>query len=117
MRRSINGDEVSTESEQGVIGLSRALANSNLDQSMTESTDPRDEVAAGCRVLADHGHGDLIWGHVSARDPQGRGTWMKRRSIGIEETRPEDVLLIDGTGRVLSGDGEVHGEFPIHTQI
>jgi ribulose-5-phosphate 4-epimerase/fuculose-1-phosphate aldolase len=84
---------------------------------MKESANPRDDVASACRVLATHGHGDLIWGHVSVRDPHGGGTWMKRRSIGIDETRPEDVLLIDGAGRVLVGDGEVHGEFPIHTQV
>lgn len=84
---------------------------------MNVSTDCRSDVATGCRVLAAHGHGDLIWGHVSARDSDGAGTWMKRRSIGFEETRLEDVILIDGFGRVLAGDGEVHGEFPIHTQV
>lgn len=84
---------------------------------MNVSTDCRNDVATGCRVLAAHGHGDLIWGHVSARDPERAGTWMKRRSIGFEETRPEDVILIDGSGRVLAGAGDVHGEFPIHTQV
>jgi len=79
--------------------------------------DVRDEVAAGCRVLAAHGQGDWIWGHVSLRDAQSGRTWMKRRGVGFEETRPEDVILIDGEGQVLAGDGEVHGEFPIHTRI
>jgi ribulose-5-phosphate 4-epimerase/fuculose-1-phosphate aldolase len=108
----------SVEPKERVIGLSRAIAKTKLDRrAVDELMDPRDDVAAGCRVLAGYGHGDLIWGHVSVRDPQGSGTWMKRRSIGIEETRPEDVLLIDGAGRVVRGDGEVHGEFPIHTQV
>jgi hypothetical protein len=45
--------------------------------------DLRRDVALGCRVLAAEGHDDLIWGHVSARDPAGRGVWMKCSGLGL----------------------------------
>ena len=31
----------------------------------------------GCRALAAAGQSDMVWGHPSVRDPEGRGTWMK----------------------------------------
>lgn len=74
-------------------------------------------VATGCRVLGDAGHGDLVWGHVSARDPQDRGVWMKASTYGFEEMVADRVLLVDASGAVLEGDGRRHAEFPIHTEI
>jgi hypothetical protein len=37
----------------------------------------RELVSTGCRVLGQADQGDLIWGHLSVRDPRGRGVWMK----------------------------------------
>ena len=46
-----------------------------------------DELARACRILEMEGHGDMTLGHLSFRDPQGRGFWLNRtfnsRSIGI----------------------------------
>jgi ribulose-5-phosphate 4-epimerase/fuculose-1-phosphate aldolase len=77
----------------------------------------RAEVALGCRVLASAGHTDMIWGHASARDPAGRGAWMKASGWGLEETTPERVILIDDAGSVREGNGQCHAEYPIHTEI
>ena len=77
----------------------------------------RDLVSLGCRVLGSAEQGDLIWGHVSARDPQGRGVWMKASGLGFEEVSPDDLLLVSWDGEVLSGDGRRHAEFPIHTEV
>jgi L-ribulose-5-phosphate 4-epimerase len=79
--------------------------------------DLRREVAVGCRILAGEGHDDFVWGHVSARDPDGRGAWMKAGGLGFEEVSGEDVILVDGGGEVLEGAGERHIEYPIHTEI
>ncbi|MFA9446461.1 class II aldolase/adducin family protein [Egicoccus sp. AB-alg6-2] len=79
--------------------------------------DLRDLVATGCRVLGSEGHGDLIWGHVSARDPEGRGTWMKAATWGFEEVTRDDVVLLTRDGSVIAGSGRRHAEFPIHTEI
>lgn len=75
------------------------------------------EVVLGGRVLHDCGLGDYIWGHVSARDPGGRGVWMKASGLGFEEVTERDVLLVDEHGDVLAGDGPRHSEYPIHTEL
>lgn len=74
-------------------------------------------VATGCRVLGREGHGDLVWGHVSARDPHGRGAWMKAATWGFEEVDHRRVLLVSRDGEVQDGDGRRHAEYPIHTEV
>jgi L-fuculose-phosphate aldolase len=74
-------------------------------------------VALGCRILDLEEQGDLIWGHVSARDPDGRGIWMKGAGRGFDEVGPEHVLLVSWDGEVLEGDGRRHVEYPIHTEL
>jgi L-ribulose-5-phosphate 4-epimerase len=83
----------------------------------TRMTDLRELVSLGCRVLGDAGQGDLIWGHVSARDVEGRGVWMKASGLGFEEVRPDDVVLVSWDGAVLAGNGRRHAEYPIHTEV
>ena len=74
-------------------------------------------VAAASRILAAAGHGDLIWGHASARDPGGRGVWIKSANWGLEEVTADRVHLVSGDGEVLDGSGPRHSEYPIHTEI
>jgi L-ribulose-5-phosphate 4-epimerase len=76
----------------------------------------RKEVALGGHVLDFAGLSDFVWGHVSARDPKGRGVWMKARGLGFDEVRPADVLLVSWEGEVLEGERPRHGEYPIHTE-
>lgn len=77
----------------------------------------RDQVALGCRVLGAAGLADLVWGHLSARDPDGRGVWMKAATWGFSEITPDRVVLVDGYGAVRSGEGRRHAEYPIHTEV
>lgn len=74
-------------------------------------------VSLGCRVLGAADQGDLIWGHVSARDPEGRGVWMKASGLGFGEVDPDDVVLVSWEGEVLAGTGHRHAEYPIHTEV
>jgi ribulose-5-phosphate 4-epimerase/fuculose-1-phosphate aldolase len=76
----------------------------------------RELVSLGCRVLGLEDQGDLVWGHVSARDPDGRGVWMKASTLGFEEVGPDDVLLVSREGEVLEGEGRRHAEYPLHTE-
>jgi ribulose-5-phosphate 4-epimerase/fuculose-1-phosphate aldolase len=78
--------------------------------------DARELVALGCRVLGAEGHGDLVWGHVSARDPDGRGIWIKASTYGFEEVTADRVLLVSPDGEVVAGAGRRHAEYPIHTE-
>lgn len=79
--------------------------------------DPREDLVTACRILGWYGTDDFIWGHVSARDPEGRGVWMKSSGYGFEEMTRERLVLVDDTGATLAGSGQRHTEFPIHTRI
>jgi ribulose-5-phosphate 4-epimerase/fuculose-1-phosphate aldolase len=81
------------------------------------SDELRDHVALGCRILGLEDQGDFVWGHVSVRDPEGRGIWMKASTYGFEEIGREQVLLVSWDGEVLEGDGRRHIEYPIHTEL
>ena len=77
-----------------------------------------DELAAACRVLEMEGHGDRIWGHMALRDPDGRGFWMKRASVGLGEIHDaRDFVLLSFDGEQIGGDGQSHSEWPIHSEI
>lgn len=84
---------------------------------MAQDFELRSLVAQGCRVLAAADQGDLVWGHLSARDPHGRGSWMKASGLAFEEVGPDDVVLVDRHGAVLEGEGRRHAEYPIHLEI
>jgi L-fuculose-phosphate aldolase len=89
----------------------------SFGSSAAQVDDLREEVAVGCRVLGAAGQSDLVWGHLSARDPDGRGVWMKASTYGFEEIDAAKVLLVDRDGAVIEGDGRRHAEYPIHTEI
>jgi L-fuculose-phosphate aldolase len=89
----------------------------SFGSSAAQVDDLREEVAVGCRVLGAAGQSDLVWGHLSARDPDGRGVWMKASTYGFEEIDAAKVLLVDRDGAVVDGDGRRHAEYPIHTEI
>jgi L-fuculose-phosphate aldolase len=71
----------------------------------------------GCRALAAAGQADMVWGHPSVRDPEGRGVWMKASGWGFEEIDASRIVLVSPGGEVLAGDGPRHIEYPIHTEI
>jgi L-ribulose-5-phosphate 4-epimerase len=77
----------------------------------------RESVVVACRVLEAQGQGDLVWGHVSVRDPTGRGAWLKGSNLGFDEVSADDVILLDFDGNVLQGSAGLHLEYPIHTEI
>ncbi|KZB83034.1 class II aldolase/adducin family protein [Amycolatopsis regifaucium] len=78
---------------------------------------PRRLVTQACHVLAAAGLGDLVWGHASVRDPDGRGVWMKPSGWGFEEITEDKVILVARDGTIVDGDGARHLEYPIHTEI
>lgn len=75
-------------------------------------------LAMASRILEMEHHGDMTLGHLSARDPDGRGFWMKRNAIGLGEVSgPGDFILLSFDGQQLDGTGRPHSEWPIHSQI
>lgn len=76
------------------------------------------DLARACRILEMEGHGDMTLGHLSLRDPQGRGFWLKRNRIGLGEVLgPADFVLVDWNGTQIAGSGGRHSEWPIHSEI
>ena len=78
---------------------------------------PRAEIVTACRVLEQAGQADMVWGHVSIRDPDGRGVWLKGSNLGFDEVTEEQVILLDWDGEILEGEAGRHVEYPIHTEI
>ena len=76
-----------------------------------------DDLARAHRILEMEGHGDMSMGHLSFRDPQGRGIWLKRGNLGFEEVTEKDFILIDFEGEILEGTGLRHLEWPLHTEL
>lgn len=70
-----------------------------------------------CRALLAAGQSDMVWGHASVRDPQGRGAWMKSAGWGFEEIDASKIVLVSPGGDVLAGTGRRHIEYPIHIEI
>lgn len=77
-----------------------------------------DKLARACRILEMEGHGDMTLGHLSLRDPAGRGFWFKRNARGLGEILDaSDFVLVNHEGRQLAGKGGRHSEWPIHSGI
>jgi ribulose-5-phosphate 4-epimerase/fuculose-1-phosphate aldolase len=75
------------------------------------------DLAFACRILAAEGHGDNIFGHLSARGAGADRFWMKPAGLGLDEIQPDDLLLVDFAGAVLAGKHQRHDEFPIHAEV
>lgn len=57
------------------------------------------------------------FGHISARLPDDPELFLlARHSLG-PRANPEDFLVIDMKGRIVSGKGTIPGEYPIHLEI
>jgi L-fuculose-phosphate aldolase len=59
----------------------------------------------------------MVWGHVSIRDPEGRGVWLKGSNLGFDEVTEETVILLSWDGDILEGEAGRHVEYPIHTEL
>jgi len=69
---------------------------SDLETDLRKSLD---ELSRACRILEMEGHGDMTLGHLSLRDPEGRGFWLKRNRIGLGEVQGAgDFVLVDWDG-------------------
>ena len=68
-------------------------------------------MAWACRILALEGSADLTLGHVSAREPDGDGVFIKRKGVALDEVEPDDVVDLADPGAAL------HLETVLHTEI
>jgi ribulose-5-phosphate 4-epimerase/fuculose-1-phosphate aldolase len=75
------------------------------------------DTAQANRALGASGQSDMVWGHASIRDPEGRGVWMKAAGWSFEEVTDARVVLVTPDGEVLAGSAPRHTEYPIHTEV
>src|SRR3954453_6726951 len=77
----------------------------------------RRDIVTACRVLEAAGQADMVWGHVSIRDPEGRGVWLKGSNLGVAEVAEAEGILLSFDGEILDGNGGRPLESPIHTEL
>lgn len=79
----------------------------------------KEKLAQASRIIAYEGYEDMQMGHISIRHPENREWFLiKRAGIGLEEVMgPEDIITVDWNGKRVEGEGLVHGEWPIHSEV
>lgn len=87
------------------------------EKSALSKVDPKRRLADACHILVMGGQGDDIWGHASMRLPGANTFWMKPARMGLEEIKPEDVIVVDLEGQVVGGKRPRHSEVFIHSEI
>lgn len=83
----------------------------------TKIPEIRKKLARACRILSMEGLADFNLGHASSKVPDQENICIKPRGLGLEEIKPEDLIVVDMEGNLLEGDHSPHGETPIHTEI
>jgi len=84
---------------------------------MTSGNSVKALTVLASRALGWVGQGDLVWGHVAVRDPDGRGMWIKAPTWGLEEVDEDRLQLVSFEGRVIEGEGSPHKECHIHLEV
>jgi L-fuculose-phosphate aldolase len=69
------------------------------------------------RVLAEQGHDELHFGHVSAIDRASGLVWIKRGDMGFRGVTEQQLVAIDLEGNRVHGDGPLHTEVWLHLGI
>jgi ribulose-5-phosphate 4-epimerase/fuculose-1-phosphate aldolase len=73
--------------------------------SSDEATTRRD-LAAAYRLAARRGWDDIVWTHISASVPGEPGAYLINRfGLRFAEVRPDNLVTVDVTGRVIDGSG------------
>ena len=66
----------------------------------------RRDLAAAYRLAAQRGWDDIVWTHISASVPGEPGAYLINRfGLCFAEVRPDNLVKVDVTGRVIDGSG------------
>ncbi|MCX4780520.1 class II aldolase/adducin family protein [Streptomyces sp. NBC_01264] len=79
----------------------------------------KERLAGALRLLGRLGYEDGVGGHVSARDPEFEDCyWVNPFGRAFGAIGPEDLLLVDGEGRVRQGERRVNQlAFAVHAAV
>lgn len=75
-----------------------------------------ERLTLGCHILAEQSILDA-YGHLSARMPDAPGHFMISRGMSPALVVPEDFIVLDLDGGLVSGTGHPNAEWPIHASI
>jgi len=64
---------------------------------------PQEALAACCRILAHEGHESGLAGQVTALGEKPNSWWTLKFGLGFEEAKTENMVLVDGDLKPLSG--------------
>jgi L-fuculose-phosphate aldolase len=88
-------------------GKASGLSEAELRRRLTDA----------CKILAMEGQGDAVWGHVTVRRPGEDTFLMKPATLGIEEVKAADHIVVDLHGKVVRGKMPRHSEVFIHSEV
>ncbi|MFF7364646.1 class II aldolase/adducin family protein [Streptomyces sp. NPDC008125] len=79
----------------------------------------KQRLAAALRLFGKYGYGEGISGHISVRDPEDPDRfWVNPFGVAFSRVKVRDLILVDGTGQVVSGRHRVNpSAFVIHSAI
>jgi L-ribulose-5-phosphate 4-epimerase len=72
------------------------------------------EVLAANRALAEHGLAPLTWGNASGIDRERGLVAIKPSGVAYAELTPEDIVVLDLDGKVVSGERRPSTDTPTH---
>ncbi len=94
----------------------KAAAKQGKASELSEA-ERRRRLTDACKILAMEGQGDAVWGHVTVRRPGEDTFLMKPATLGIEEVKAADHLVVDLDGKVVRGRLPRHSEVFIHSEV
>ncbi|MFN0123103.1 MAG: class II aldolase/adducin family protein [Blastocatellia bacterium] len=77
----------------------------------------RRDVACACRIIANEKMDDGIAGHLSIRIPGTDEFWTNPYPYYFADVTPDNVLRVDGKGRVVAGDNKPNPSIDLHPAI
>lgn len=98
-------------------GAAKKVAVKRGKASGLSEAELRQRLTNACKVLAMEGQGDAVWGHVTVRRPGEETFLMKPATLGIEEVKPADHIVVDLDGKVVRGKMPRHSEVFIHNEV
>ena len=75
------------------------------------------EMVRACRVLHASNLANTVWGFVAVRDPSGRGVWLTRDNVGLDEVNHDDIVLVSFERELARGSFEPNSERPLAVEV
>jgi ribulose-5-phosphate 4-epimerase/fuculose-1-phosphate aldolase len=75
------------------------------------------EMVRACRVLHAANLATTVWDFVAVRDASGRGVWVTRDNVGLDEVNIADIVLVSSKGELVQGALEPNSEHALAVEV